>query len=590
MRVEQDYTQFKTAKEQFDTLVMRWNDVALRVQSNRKMRKSLVDVEALRARGKLAANETYIAVRLIDQNIQREMPQHMAYLKQSRRLAIFEPKDNRAKSLLGPAIDEIEGEFTRVLTFPGWELEFTKWIDAAKLHGWSWLRVSFEKDHDGHTCMDHISTEKLMFDLRVNSIQDSKMVIETHKISLVSLEEMAADIGIKEGDLDKLRDKVKEANTGPDVFLYEVFFKHEGLVWRGWMSKEIAHWLKEPEPFYNGVDEEKISLLPMGFDVRQQSSWQKVYETEYPYTPFFFRMTEEGEVLAHEGRGSLDYYKQDAASSMWSAFVNGCMTASNVMWCPENQGEEQGGTAPKQINVEIGNGNIWDRPMKAFTAPYPDPMLPKAIDMLQVQNAEETAQVAWAVNNRKDTRKTATEVQAATAQNAQITSVDVMMFSIALREVYTKAWRIVQSQALQQLIVFAPDDQGQNKVGVIKLEYAIKAAGDVDYIAKQERIAMLQQDLTMFMNTALGPQLMEDYLKVRYPDLADKYITALRQGMQAQAQQQTALIGNLANLLSQAVTDEAGNLRPEWQQHAGDLANLKQQVIAATGAQQNAQQ
>ena len=88
----------------------------------------------------------------------------------------------------------------------------------------------------------------------------------------------------------------------------------------------------------------------------------------------------------------------------------------------------------------------------------------------------------------------------------------------------------------------------------------------------------MQQDMPLVLNTGAAQAFMSDYLRERYPSTAERYIQAMQQPNDVN------LISSLAGMLQQAVTDESGNLRPEWQPHAQQLQQLSVQVQSRVGA------
>jgi len=245
------------------------------------------------------------------------------------------------------------------------------------------------------------------------------------------------------------------------------------------------------------------------------------------------------------------------------------------MWSPKDPDPTVGGTAPKQLNFVIKNNAIWDRPMTAFTPPPPDPMVPKALEMLATQNSDNINQPAWTVNNRKDSRKTATEVDAATQAQNTMSSVAVVTLSVSLLFLHIAAWRIIQSQILQGNI------ETSISAEACSVSYNITPAGDVDFIEKNELTQKMQQDWPVLQNTPAAGVFIEEYIRVRYPQLAERFIEAIRAG---DASRQ--LIASMGALLKVAVTDENGALKPEWAQYAGQLQQIAvqaQQVMNQNG-------
>jgi len=305
------------------------------------------------------------------------------------------------------------------------------------------------------------------------------------------------------------------------------------------------------------------------------------------YYPIAVKRSEIKENRKHdeaEGRAVEDYHKQEAATTLMTAAVNGCTQAANTMWSPD--GANLDGVAPAQLQYKIKNNAIWKTPMKAFTSPWPDPMIFKGIEAITQQNAMENNQVAWAVNNRKDSRKTATEIEAAQQQQGMLTGTSALVFSIFLRDVLTMTWPIVQSDAKKGSIKFLIEvSDPAEKEAILSKQYEVKPAGDIDFVEKQQRITNIQQDLPMFQGTPIGQEMMKEYVRLRYPEKYDQWSKILSQGNDSQ------LIQGLGQALQAVVTDEAtGQLKPEFAAEAQSFQQLQQAVEQRLAQQPNATQ
>ena len=553
------------------------------IEANRDARDMIVDVASLQNNGVLLPHQTYIPQRIIDINISRELPDHISYLTQSRRIAIFEALNKQAVV----STNTIEMEFKRVMTYDDWITSYERWADCTKLHGYGFVDVSYDPEMPGAVGVEFITAGNLLFDPRVKCIQQSPMIARRYEITSVDLDVFAKDYEFDPVVVDEIQRKLTEQEKSPtnemaeSACIYSVFFKNiaDGLVYRAWWSWDTKKFLKPAEPFWNGLEVQKEIEAPPVVDPNNpaieapttQLQWEKVYETEYPFFVYRNRVTEEEPIIRTMGRGVMDYYTQEAASALWSALVNGTTEASNVMWSPKNPNQEAP-TAPKQLELIVKHGAIWNSPMEAFTAPYPPANLPQVLDALRTQNAEDTNQVSFATNNRRDTRKTATEIEAAQQQDTQMSSISQTNWATAIGGVLNKAWGIIKAQALKGTIVFCPLGDGSqgNDIALISQPYKIIPAGTVDYVERMEMIQSMQTDWPIVGPTPCGQVFLEEYLRVKYPLIADKLIKPLEQQQQQAAQVLQAVLP----LLQQAVTDESGNLRPEWQSHAAELASL----------------
>jgi hypothetical protein len=549
-------------------------------ENNREIRRSYINVEALRREKKIAANATYVPVRIIDKNIENDMPQFVSYLTQAPRLVIMQPISGAYKAA-GHPVDLIELEFTRVLKHEGWAEAYIRAIDGAQLNGWSWFEVVYDPDKPGRVRVDCVNFDELIYDVDVSCVQYSRIVARKYMCSRNRFDELSAQYNFNSDIVKLLRDDIS-AQSGPNsVPIFHVFFKEEGQVYSGWYVADKGKWLRDPSPFFNGVMEEELEpvFVPGAMEMQSRKVTKQAIETKYPYFVLQYRVTEERALGKSEGRATLDYSLQDAASSLNSALVNGCIQASSVMWAPREKDVDGGGTAPKQTEMVIRQNALWNTPMQSFTSPWPDPALFRSIEFLRSSNAADNSRPDFAVNNRKDSRKTATEIQAAAQQASLLSGTTLFIFSNTLRSVYTAAWRIVQSQAIHNGMQFCQRADGTPNVELIKEEFNILPAGDVDFVQRQERIAAMQQDIPLVANTPIMDVFIREYFRLRYPDMAERFNVAMDQ----QKTNDVALIQQLSTLLQAAAVDETGQLTPEFAPYAQQLQQLQATVAQRLG-------
>jgi hypothetical protein len=570
-----------TANGLFSQYISSHGAVEATTVTNRRLRSNKADVEQMRSAGLLQENQTFIGVRLINQNINQALPPLLSYLKQSPRMATFVPGDN----------SYLDQEFTRVLQYPGWEIPYIEVLDGAELNGIGYMMVKADNTKLGGVSMETIPFNEIVYDRRLKSLQDSPAILIKHVITAVSFYHWDSFENFdKNSDAYKAIAKrllSEEVNViGDDLVIYETFVKVNGFVYRGWYYKDSRQWLKQPLPFSNGIEESvpEINIDPMAMTSEPTYVNKPVHLTYYPIAVKRSEIKENRKHDEAEGRAVEDYHKQEAATTLMTAAVNGCTQAANTMWSPD--GANLDGVAPAQLQYKIKNNAIWKTPMKAFTAPWPDPMIFKGIEAITQQNAMENNQVAWAVNNRKDSRKTATEIEAAQQQQGMLTGTAALVFSIFLRDVLTMTWPIVQSEAKKGSIKFLIEvSDPAEKEAILSKQYEVKPAGDIDFVEKQQRITNIQQDLPMFQGTPIGQEMMKEYVRLRYPEKYDQWSKILSQGNDSQ------LIQGLGQALQAVVTDEAtGQLKPEFAAEAQSFQQLQQAVEQRLAQQPNATQ
>lgn len=596
---------FQSARIHLQRLISDWNEEVSETQVRRDTRDVMVDVEALRKKGHLDEDETLVPVRVIDTNIQREQPAYINYLKNSRRLAIF-------RSLSIPAQDTqlLEQEFTRGMTYTAWETAFYKCIDGAQTHGWDAVEVVFDESKPLNVGIEPIGHDCLFFPMSAIDIQYSPRVIRKYEVTLSQLEKFVAKHGWNAEQVQKIKDARRETPKALEtIVIYKEFFKKEGQVFVDWFSLEngVDDWLFSPVPLTLGIKEMQNQVDALG-----QPTQVLVDKpvTMYPVFILPYRETEKPKITDRKGRVFLDEYKQEAHTAVLSGFINGLTRASNIYASPEK--EDGTGSSLKELqNLKLTSGRVMNNPMRWFSPDYPDPMVLNALRYFDVANSQETNQVNFAAINREDSRKTATEIGAAQQEQALLNSVQLTLFSTFIRAVYSFAWLIVQSQAMQGNIVFLRVQKrepilgidGQpiidpttmqpqlnttwtNNTEVISQVYDIRAAGDVDVIQRQEKIQQMMQDWPVISTTILKDRFLQDLLKLKYPDSGEEYSQILQQnGMMIQLQSMVARLGMVLEGALKENPQILTSLPPEQQ---ADVGNMIKQAAGIAAQQQQA--
>jgi len=172
-------------------------------------------------------------------------------------------------------------------------------------------------------------------------------------------------------------------------------------------------------------------------------------------------------------------------------------------------------------------------------------MVLNALQYFDVANSQETNQPTFAVNNRQDSRKTATAIKASMAQQQQLSGVQVTLFSTALRAQYSFECSIIRSRVIAGLIKVSPILKA-----LYERKWSVKPSGDVDVIEKQQLINSMSAAWPVIQTTAAAPIFLSDMLEKMFPDSAAKYNAAIakaeadKQGAQAQQQQQLMAAAN----------------------------------------------
>ena len=593
-------------------LVHDWTEEIEQTKVRRETRDVNVDIEDLRQRGDLDEDETLVPVRVIDTNIQREQPAYINYLKNSRRLCTF-------NCLSEPDMDtqKLENDFTRGMTYTGWEKDHYKCLDGAQTHGWDSVEVVLDETKPLNVAIEHIGHDNLFFPRSNINIQFAPRIIRKYDMTLSQLDKFVSKYGFSATQVGQLKaarkDTQKETET---LIVYKCFFKKEGQVFVSWFSLEhgVDDWLCAPAALDLGIAEQQMQPQTVmqtdpltGRQVPStvmQPVWVAKPIKQYPIFILPYRQTEKPRIIDHKGRVFLDENKQDAQTAILSSFINGLTRASNIYASPDK--EDGTGAALKEYeNLKLAGGRILNNPMRFWSPPYPDAMVLSALQQFDVSNSQETNQPNFAVMNREDSRKTAKEIDTANQQQALLNSVQLTMFSTFIREIYSFAWLIVQSQALQSKISFLmvkqqkprlnpaagntpmidpstgqpiTDEVWVNDVERIAHKYELRAAGDVDVIARVEKMNQMMQDWPVIQNTSLRSRFLADLMKLKYPDTGEQYAQILAQD--DQMMQLKGMVGRLGTIMMGAMKQHPEMMTALPPEQQADVGALVQQAIA----------
>lgn len=566
-----------------------WNKITLRSDNNRRLRYIRdIDGQKLRDNGLIKADETYIPIRVIDTNIRREQPQYIEYLTKSRRSLVFGTTSDKTSV----DVSQLDTIFAKKARYLGWEKPFIRVIDGTQTHGWDSVEVVLDLDSPGNFSIEHVGHNNLIFDLESENIAAQEIIARRLNLTTFQLQEQVKKNGFNEDEISRLLEtntKTPDKRNEAIFSVYKIFYKESGLVFVAWWCKTAQTWLKTPTPLYLGIHNVLTAQIPNEAGI---SDYPVEYETEYPIYLLPYVESEDPKIIELVGRAFLDESAQEAASAMQSGLVNGVVRAANIYASPKALPTNANPAAsPKETNVVLKNGAIYDQPLEFFHTPYPDISVATAIQQTLTINQQETSQVNYAVLNRKDSEKTATEITAAQTESQKLSSVKVTLLSIFIISVYSKAWKIFQNRVLQgkipiaaeNLPLFGDVDSQTGQVVAVNI-YTLKASGDIDVIQKAEKIQKQMQFWPVINKTALANDFLKDIIKTAFPEDADRYNMILDQAKLQGDQQKISLIAKLAGLVKELAIDNTTNqIRPELSGMESQLIQLNNEVNAAIG-------
>lgn len=592
---------FPQAKPRLMRLRQLWRHEIEQTIERRLYRKVDISPKKLRDEGKLKPDETLIPLRVIDTNIRRENPAYVNYLISPPRQYVFECLDNAQVD--SQTSRNLEKDVTTCLRYPAWEMPHFKCMDGSQLHGWDSVEVTYDESKPGHIGLEHVGHDNLYFGVDSIDTQAGECMMRRYSVTVMQLRSWIVQHGFDPRQTQYLLDFAKGLDKIDYNFsVYKVYIKWQGVVYIAWCCLEYCDdWLKKPEKLKMGIAKQvqvmKPTMVPnpkagplntIGAALKlvqpepshvqtmvPTMEWQEQDIVDYPIFLNIYLINEEQPIMQGVGRGFLDKYKQEAMTAIATGYVNGLNRASNVYGSVA--GDPSSTAEPVQLKTPLNNGALYDKKIEFFTTPYPDPQCLTALEYFGTQNTEETGQVAIAAQNRQDSRKTAKEVEGAENTQAELSTVQVALYSIFLTKLGAFQWLILQSQALQNKIPLlqipkpslAPNGQQTmemvNNTDLLKLRFMVRPAGSVDVIERQKMLQQMRQDWPVMQQSPLAMEFFKEFIRQAYPNQANSWIAVMDQ-----SQQTKQLIQKLAQMLEYLAKQDQAKLTPQ------DINTLKQ--------------
>lgn len=572
-----DATDYKTLTKQVTNLWDIMFDLTAKALAGRKLRYAEIDLEVERKAGRIAPDEIYVPLHIIDTNIRREQSSYIQFITQSPRAVIVSDLDDA-----GMDMSLLERDLTEKLRFPGWQLGAYSNIDGFQQYGYSIMETVQDLENPGEIGREYVQYNDFGFIADTRDLQKVEMVGRAYyftKTKLKTLSEQEGEDKWSKEQVDKLlssepndeQSNVYSGTTTINRSLYKVvkvMFRKKGIVQVAWCAPKICDgWLRAPRPLFLGrrVLHEKANRLaglvqktPQMMQSLVIGAYRKLnpsvtdnhveqikaglppsdkeFEKDYPYFLYPYLISENDTISMLKGRVFLDQDTQNAASSLMASTLTQARRAAGLYFSKDTS--DPNDDFLMQKNIFFKTGAIINGKLKEMKLDAPDPQMFTAINLLISANQQETSQVNFAENNRQaDSRKTATAIKASMQQQQQLSGVQVTLYSTALRQQAQFECAIIRSRVLAGLLVVNP---------TLKALYArrwvVKPSGDVDVIEKQQLLQNMESAWPVVQSTGAATIFLTDYLSRRFPDQAAKYVQAIQQQQQqAQNQQQQGM-------------------------------------------------
>lgn len=542
-------------------IVSSWRThVVERIERDRELRFQEVDVERARATNKLGSDEAFAPVRLIETGIGRLKPAFLGYLRGPTNLVMFINPEKPHQSF-----EDLEVAVDRLIKYPGWDSPYIKCIDCMLAHAFGAIEVLYDNKAPGHVSLEYIAKEDLMVHVDTEEVRQQEYVMRCYKWTHVALKTHAKAF---EFDEEVTNDLCQNKNTSQNTIkVFKVYIKTiNGLYVAWWAEDRSDKWLKDPMPYYVGFEEP---------------------ETEIPIFILPKDLIEDSRLLAGKGVCFTLGDTQKIISAIYSGVANGVMRASNPVFSPEQP------DAGNQEPLTFKSGTVSRVPLKMHVVPYPAAELLFAADNLKRNSMSDLGLIDYALQNRTSAsdRKTATEVASASQTQQNLNSVSVLNLSNFIRDIYTYAWRIIQNEALNDRIVLLGERDPMTGIFVndkvrISGDFLVLAAGDREFLRREEAKAAMQQLMPYVQNTPLARLLVADWMSYMLPINGAKYRQQYLESIKAQDMTLGLLEGWLERFSTQGVQLPTGGIgvefAPEEIQQLAQILNEYKRIYGVT--------
>jgi hypothetical protein len=469
------------------------------VEENRDAAELDITSQEARARKIVAGNEVYIGRRVISDNMRREMPAYLQYIN-GPRVLIAQPKNIPVPATITTAIED---EFTLGFRYDGWLEQHICISNSSMLHGRGVFMVLSAPDTLLGTKAVYVAADDFAIPTGARDLQRANMLGVRYSISVDQFRAWGKTYGWKP---DAMTTIVGSMPQGEEVTrmieLHQMFYRINDVVNTCWYAdKDSQVLLRGPVPYTSGAFDE---------------TGQPVPATQYPFFPIYYNITENPILIERKGRAHMDMHDQEALTMMWTGLVNTCMRASEI-YASVDATPQTENPAIQQTEFVVEPGRIIDKKVTFFNTPWPDSMMLSALNALGTTNSAAAGQVDFAVTNRKDSRKTAKELDLATDQSAANKSVPLTMFTSGYKPLLTYQFTILRTNIAARVNQTFLAPMPEARQALVEMEWVIHPAGDVDYVERLKQLDMYVKLYPMIAQTAAGPEFLRKIVELAFP-------------------------------------------------------------------------
>jgi len=539
-------------------LVDNWNAIATIIDTNRDAEALDITPQEARARGIVIGNETYVGRRIIATNIQREMPTYIKYLSGSYRHITAIALDNTPVT----ALSALEEDFTLSFRVGNWLEQHIQALSSFALQGRG-VFMCIPSMGQLNTALVYIPPEDFVFPLDTRDLQFAPLLGIRYSISVDQFKVWRVKYQWDAEACNKIIDANPEADRVQTMYpVYLMLMKTEAGVQAFWFHRESNQLLRTPYDYNAGF---------------MNADGTAAVTRDYPIFPVYYQITENPKLIERKGRAHADMHDQEAMTMLWTSSVNASMRSSELYIGLDETGQTEN---PEITQTEfiMEPGKILKRPVKFYSPPAPDGSILATAQALRVENSAAAGQVDFAAQARKDSRKTATELDLAKTQTDATQAVSLTMFASGYRAAMQFQWLVLQFNLNSGFNTTFLADRPEIRDVLKTAKIYVTPAGDVDFVERETKLKLYTQYYQLVQGTALAPFFLQKMLELAFPKEYPQMAGLLSDNSK---QMGTALLQIVENLPPAAIPpDQAAKLQ--------EIITEAQKTFGMPGAQQNA--
>lgn len=471
-------------------------------------------------------DEILIKRRVVNDIIRKEKPDFVGFYEKPKHAALFTGQKNRHASLL-------DVEYSRYFrSVKHWNEEFGMHVDAFLLHGRAWMQIEEYPSENNPFHFTYIQTQDLIHPISARHPEDCSIIARRYDLTKGELKEYAEQFDFAAEIVEEMEKSCFDAESRT-TRVYNVFYKNdEGVVMHLWYS-DGSTW--DGYKMSKVIDGDRILVEAEEFRLGGRS------QIEYPFLLARLETQENPRIIASKGYAFIAQDDQEASTNIWTAVVNGGIRASRLYPYVPNDRDKIEGIEPKQYDIQLQPGKITSQELGFLKIPWPGSEMINLAQSLGVTAAAERGQTDVAATNRRDSRKTATELNVSVQMADQMKSERLTGYAMFWRRVHNRHWSLVIG--IVDNVSFMESVSEEIREALLTDVWTIEPGGSVEFLARQESIQWILKLLGLVQGSPMFAVLVNKLVELTLPQMYEELAQSVqREKVATSAMQALAMV------------------------------------------------